>query len=143
MQCRIKLPILLIILECKYIRTTFVGFNTIDQYKKFTLVDLELIKRDLLNAFNIRQGQLVGRPGYGTTLWDYLFENQTQVTEQIIIDEVQRVAGGDPRLYIADVQLFPQLNGMLIQIDLTAVPSTDIERLSIFFDQLQRRASYV
>lgn len=123
--------------------TTFVGFNTIDQYKKFTLVDLELIKRDLLNAFNIRQGQLVGRPGYGTTLWDYLFENQTQVTEQIIIDEVQRVAGGDPRLYIADVQLFPQLNGMLIQIDLTAVPSTDIERLSIFFDQLQRRASYV
>jgi hypothetical protein len=56
--------------------TTFVGFNTQNQYKKFTLVDFELIKRDLLNAFNIRQGQLPGRPAYGTILWDYLFENQ-------------------------------------------------------------------
>jgi hypothetical protein len=47
---------------------TFIGFNTIDQNKKFTLLDFELIKRDLLNAFNIRQGQLVGRPGYGTVI---------------------------------------------------------------------------
>ena len=56
--------------------TTFVGFNTINQNKKFTLIDTELIKRDLLNAFNIRQGELVGRPGYGTVIWDYVFENQ-------------------------------------------------------------------
>ena len=62
--------------------TTFVGFNTQNQYKKFTLLDFELIKRDLLNAFNIRKGQLPGRPDYGTILWDYLFENQVEaVTE--------------------------------------------------------------
>ena len=61
--------------------TTFIGYNTIDQYKKFTLVDFELIKRDLLNAFNIQQGQLVGRPGYGTVIWNYVFENQTQETD--------------------------------------------------------------
>jgi len=36
--------------------STFIGFNTQNQYKKFTLVDTELIKRDLLNAFNITQG---------------------------------------------------------------------------------------
>ena len=42
---------------------TFIGFNTINQNKKFTLVDFELIKRDLLNAFNIRQGELVGSSG--------------------------------------------------------------------------------
>jgi phage baseplate assembly protein W len=53
--------------------TTFIGFNTINQNKYFTLTDFELIKRDLLNAFNIRQGELVGRPAYGTTLWDMLF----------------------------------------------------------------------
>ena len=60
--------------------TTFVGFNTQGQYKKFTLTDFELIKRDLLNAFNIRQGQLPGRPGYGTVLWDYLFEKDRKST---------------------------------------------------------------
>lgn len=122
---------------------TFIGFNTINQNKKFTLIDFELIKRDLLNAFNIRQGQLVGRPGYGTVLWDYIFENQTQETERQIVAEVQRVAGGDPRVYINGVELYPQQNGILIQINLTVVPTTDAQRLSIFFDQQQRSASYV
>jgi phage baseplate assembly protein W len=122
---------------------TFIGFNTQDQFKKFTLVDDALIKRDLLNALNIRQGQLVGRPGYGTALWDNLFENQTNETETAITREIQRVAGGDPRLQISEVDIFPQENGILIQILLTIVPSTDAERLSIFFDQQTRTASYI
>jgi phage baseplate assembly protein W len=122
---------------------TFIGFNTIDQNKKFTLVDFPLVKRDLLNAFNIRQGQLVGRPGYGTTIWDNLFENQTQETERYIYTEIQRVAGGDPRLYVSNVEVFPQQNGILIQLEVSIVPSTNAERLAIFFDQSQRRASYV
>jgi phage baseplate assembly protein W len=122
---------------------TFIGFNTQDQFKKFTLVDDALIKRDLLNALNIRQGQLVGRPGYGTALWDNLFENQTNETEAAITREIQRVAGGDPRLQISSIDIFPQENGMLIQLELIIVPSTDAERLSIFFDQQTRRASYI
>ena len=96
---------------------TFIGFNTQNQFKKFTLVDGELIKRDLLNAFNIIQGQLPGRPSYGTTLWDFLFENQDQVTMAAILREVQRVAGGDPRVYLTDANVFPQENGVLIELD--------------------------
>ena len=122
---------------------TFIGFNTINQPKKFTLTDFPLIKRDLLNALNIQQGQLVGRPGYGTVIWNYIFENQTQDTERAILQEIQRVAGGDPRLYIQAAELFPQENGLLIQIEISVVPSTDAERLSIFFDQETRRASYI
>lgn len=122
---------------------TFIGFNTQGQYKKFTLTGFELIKRDLLNAFNIRQGQLPGRPAYGTVLWDYLFENQVESLQRNIEAEVQRVAGGDPRIYINDVQVFPQENGMLLQVELTVVPSTNSEILSIFFDQQQRNATYI
>lgn len=122
---------------------TFIGFNTINQFKKFTLIDFDLIKQDLLNAFNIRQGQLPGRPGYGTVIWDYVFENQTQETERGITAEIQRVAGGDPRVFVNAVELFPQQNGILIQIEITVVPSTSAERLSIFFDQTQRRASFI
>jgi phage baseplate assembly protein W len=123
--------------------TTFIGFNTIDQFKKFTLTDFELIKRDLLNAFNIRPGQLPGRPAYGTTLWSFVFEPQTEQTQTSIQTEVQRVAGGDPRIFISEVQAFPQENGILIQIELTVVPTSTAEQLSIFFDQQQRIASYV
>lgn len=122
---------------------TFIGFNTQGQYKKFTLTDFPLIKRDLLNAFNIRQGQLPGRPEYGTVLWDFLFENQVEALQNSIQQEVQRVAGGDPRIYISDVQTYPQQNGILIELQLTVVPSTDAERLSIFFDLTQKQATYV
>jgi phage baseplate assembly protein W len=122
---------------------TFIGFNTQEQYKKFTLLDADLVKRDLLNGLNIRQGQLPGRPQYGTTLWDNLFENQSPNLVAAIEREIQRVAGYDPRIQIIETQVFPQENGMLIQIQLAIVPSTDAQQLSIFFDQQQRRASYV
>ena len=122
---------------------TFIGFNTQNQYKKFTLTDTELIKRDLLNAFNILQGQLPGRPTYGTTLWNILFENQDQTTMTAILAEIQRVAGGDPRLNLTDANIYPQENGVLIEIELQFVPNTDAELLSVFFDQQQRRASFV
>jgi hypothetical protein len=122
---------------------TFIGFNTQGQFKKFTLTDFELIKRDLLNAFNIRQGQLPGRPAYGTVLWDFLFENQLEELQNSIVIEVQRVAGGDPRIYISDTQVFPQENGILLEIELQVIPSDNAERLSIFFDLQQRSASYI
>jgi hypothetical protein len=111
---------------------TFIGFNTQNQFKKFTLTDAPLVKRDLLNAFNIRQGQLPGRPQYGTS-----------ETDNSILAEIQRVAGGDPRLQIGQVQIFNQQNGVLIQLEIVILPSTTAERLSIFFDQQSRTASYV
>jgi|TARA_R110000782_G_scaffold14784_1_gene43825 phage baseplate assembly protein W len=123
--------------------TTFRGFNTIGQTKKFTLLELDLVKRDLLNAFNIQQGQLVGRPGYGTILWNYIFENQTQDTERAILAEIQRVAGQDPRIYIQSAELFPQENGILIQIQLTMVPGQTTQFLNLYFDQQTRAATYL
>lgn len=124
--------------------TLFVGYSSIDQFKKFTLVDQELIKRDLLNAFNIRQGQLVGRPQYGTNLWDFMFESQMTDTESAIQEEIQRVVGGDPRIFITQpAEMFPQDNGLLIQLEVQFIPSSEALRLSIFFDVLERRASYL
>jgi phage baseplate assembly protein W len=122
---------------------TFIGFNTIGQNKKFTLTDFELIKRDLANALNIQQGELPGRPGYGTNIWSYVFENQTQQTMNDMLAELQRVAGGDPRVFLADAQVYPQDNGVLIELLVQVVPSTTAERLSIFFDQESRRASFI
>ena len=122
---------------------TFIGFNTINQNKKFTLVDFDLIKVDLLNAFNIRQGELPGRPGYGTIIWNYLFENQTTETQTAIVQEIQRVCGGDPRIYVSGIQIFPQDNGMLLQIGIAVVPGTTAQQLNIFFNGQQRSAAYV
>lgn len=121
----------------------FIGFNTQQQYKKFTLTDFELIKRDLLNAFNIQQGSLPGRPDYGTVLWSFLFDPQLEVLQTQVTNEVMRVAAGDPRIQIVSVQAYPQDNGMLLEVELQAIPSTNAERLQIFFDINSAQANMV
>lgn len=123
---------------------TFIGFSTIDNNNNCgTLVDSALIRRDLLNALNIQQGSIPGRPGYGTTLWGFLFEPQTPETQTGIVNELQRVIGGDPRLVLISAQPYPQQNGLLLEIEVQLVSSTTAERLSIFFDIQSRRASFV
>jgi phage baseplate assembly protein W len=122
---------------------TFIGFNTINQYKKFVLTDFALIKRDLLNYFNIRQGEKVGRPDVGTTMWNLIFEPQTEQTADLIIQEMQRIVGQDPRIYLSDATAYPQINGILVELEIQTVQGTNAERLSVFFDQQTRSASYV
>ena len=121
----------------------FIGFNTQGQYKKFTLTDDALVKRDFLNALNIQQGQLPGRPQYGTIIWENIFNNQSNELITNIENELQRVAGGDPRMQLTNIEVFPQENGLLLQVELQIVSSTTSERLRIFFDQETRTASYV
>jgi phage baseplate assembly protein W len=123
--------------------TTFVGFSTVNRPKQFTLTDYELIKQDLVNAFNIRQGSLPGRPAVGTVIWDFLFENQIEELQNNINQEIQRVVAQDPRITVASLDVFPQENGILIQLQVQTVQSTTAEMLSVFFDLQQRRASYV
>lgn len=123
--------------------TTFIGFSTVNRPRQFTLTDYDLIKQDLINAFNIRQGSVPGRPAVGTTIWAFLFENQIEELQNNITQEIQRVVAQDPRITITDLQVFPQENGMLIQLQVETVSSTTAEILSVFFDVQQRRASYV
>ena len=122
---------------------TFIGFNTINQNKKFTLLDFELVKRDLANALNIKQGEMPGLPSYGTTLWGFLFENQSPETETAILNEVQRVAAQDPRLFIASAESYAQDNGLRIELLVQVVPSSETELLTLFLDQTTRRAAFL
>jgi len=122
---------------------TFIGYSTVNRPRQSTLTDYDLIKQDLINAFNIRQGSLPGRPATGTVIWDFLFENQIEELQNNVLQEIQRVVAQDPRITVVQVQVFPQENGMLIQLQVQTVQSTTAEILSVFFDAQQRRASYV
>jgi hypothetical protein len=53
------------------------------------------------------------------------------------------VAGGDPRLQVVNSNIYVEDNGILIELEIQFVPSTDSQRLSIFFDQQTRVASFV
>jgi len=122
---------------------TYIGFNTIGQQKKFTLTDFELIKRDLANAFNIRQGELPGRPNYGTRIWGMMFENQVSDTQQLIQEEIMRLANQDPRCTVTQVTVYPQDNGILVEVQLQTRQNANVAQLLLFFDQTQQQATLV
>ena len=54
------------------------GFSTYNRNKKFSITDLDLIKQDLFNHFNIRRGEKLMNPNFGTIVWDLLFEPLTE-----------------------------------------------------------------
>jgi phage baseplate assembly protein W len=103
--------------------------------KKFALVDEQLVIQDFINAFNIKQGTKVGRPGYGTTLWDYVFDPSTADIISAIEDEVRRVASGDPRIQIATISVYPKENGILIELQMAVVPFNQAQLVSLFLNQ--------
>ena len=122
---------------------TFKGFSTINRPKRYSVTDLELIKQDLLNAFNIKPGELPGRPAVGSTIWSLLFENFTEDTANSLTREIEKTIAIDPRLALDDVQIFNKDNGVLIELSVVTVPGTTVETLQIFFDQSRGQARFV
>jgi phage baseplate assembly protein W len=109
--------------------------------KKFRLTDERLVVQDLINALNIRQGEKVGQPDYGTTIWGYVFDPNIQDTQLALETEIRRIASQDPRLMINYVNAYPQENGILMEVELSIVPFNQTELLSIFFDANSNSAS--
>jgi|TARA_R110000868_G_scaffold76422_1_gene219757 phage baseplate assembly protein W len=108
--------------------------------KKYRLVDQQLVIRDLLNALNIQQGTKVGQPGYGTTLWSFVFEPNTLDVQQQLESEIRRVAAQDPRIDLNSVKAFPQENGILLEVEMAIAPFNNALQLSVFFDANTSRA---
>jgi phage baseplate assembly protein W len=122
---------------------TYYGYSTIDNSKKFRLVDYELVKRDVLNSLSIKQGEKLGNPSYGTNVWGLIFEPQTDSTMKDLEYEMRRTVEQDPRVKVDDLQVYPQQNGVLVELFVTVLPTTEQQRLSLFFDQETQNANLV
>jgi len=109
--------------------------------KKYRLVDEALVVRDFVNALNIQQGQKVGNPGYGSTIWSFVFEPNDAQTQFRLEDEIRRIANGDPRLIINTVKSYPQENGILLEVELAIAPFNNAEILNVFFNSLTNTAT--
>ena len=114
---------------------TYRGFSTAQNAKKYTLTDFELAKQDLINYFNIRKGSKLMQPGFGTIIWDMLFEPLDEATQQTISQDVTRIVSYDPRLRVGQVAVTQQQTGFLIQITLSYVPSNQVAQIELNFDR--------
>lgn len=108
--------------------------QSINTGRKFRLVDTPLVIQDFVNALNIRQGEKVGNPQYGTRLWNFVFEPNTPDVQFQLQTEIQRVASLDPRLQIEYLRAYPQENGILLEMQVAVTPFNSASLLSVFFD---------
>jgi phage baseplate assembly protein W len=121
----------------------FKGFNTIGQHKKFTLTDRDLVIRDLLNALNIREGELPGKPEFGTGIWNYVFEPNLPETERRIVAEMQELIDADPRIVADNINAFSQENGIMIELRVRVLPNVEPETLKLLFNEESNTAEIV
>jgi phage baseplate assembly protein W len=111
--------------------------------KKFRTVDEQLVIQDLINSFNIAQGQKPGRPDYGTTLWSYVFEPNTVDVRKQLEYEISRIIELEPRIILNTLKTTNMESGIMIQLELAVTPFNNPTELAILFDQGTKTARVV
>ena len=112
------------------------GFSTVQgSFESTRVVDGDLIKRDLLNAFAIRKGEKVGSPAYGSGVLDLVMEPLTEEVKNLLIEEVTSTIKQDPRVALQQLVIDEYENGLQAQINLVYVQTNQSETLVINFDR--------
>ena len=95
----------------------YTGYSTVDPAAtSVRLYDYSLIKQDILNQFNTRQGERVMNPKFGTIIWDLLFEPFTGEVRDAIVEDVRRICTSDPRAVPIKMNIDQQEYGLLLEI---------------------------
>lgn len=112
----------------------FLGLNTVDRVRApFTLVDSDLVKRDLMNEFYTKKGERVMRPNHGSIIWDLLMDPASPELEQQIKDDVERIVSHDPRVKLIDTVVFMLENVIRVDIVLEFKPNLAQDTLYLTF----------
>lgn len=114
---------------------TYRGFSTLQSRKNYVLTDFELARQDLINYFNIRRGEKLMQPTFGSIIWDQLFEPLDEATQQLITADVTKIVSYDPRLSVGQVAVTQEDHGFLIQLTLAYVPTNQQTTLMLMFDR--------
>jgi phage baseplate assembly protein W len=101
----------------------------------FSTVNVETVKRDLLNHIYTIPGERVMQPNFGTRIPLLAFQPLDQTTLKIIEDDLRMVVNYDPRVKLVDIALvpLPDNNAIVALIDLIYVQLDVPETLKLEF----------
>lgn len=112
------------------------GFSTVNSSSiSSKLYDFDLIKQDLLNQLYIRKGERVMSPGFGTIIWDILFDPLTEETKNLISEDLYAILTSDPRVVPTKINIDEFQNGLVIEVELTVLETNQVENLTLTFDR--------
>lgn len=101
--------------------------------KSFGVVDINLVKLDLLNHIYTRRGERLMMPTFGTRIPDLPFEPLDEVTLDILRDDLVTVFNFDPRVQLLELSILPDYDSnsvvaacRLLFIELNMVDNLDL-----------------
>jgi len=113
---------------------TYKGFSTLGNSRNFRLTDFDLIKQDIFNHFNIRKGEKLMRPNFGTIIWNVLYEPFTEDLKSVIVQDVQTIAAYDPRVSFDNIIITEYDQGIQIELQLRYVLTNQTNAMLLRFN---------
>ena len=114
------------------------GFSTVGRNKKFRLTDFELIKQDLINHFQIRKGEKLMNPNFGTIIWNVLYDPFTPELKSAIVDDIKAIAAYDPRVSIDNVIVTEYETGIQIELEMRYLQTNQTNLMNLRFNNQSR-----
>ena len=115
------------------------GYSTVNRdFGPFSITDRDLIIQDLLNHLNIRKGEKLHNPNFGTIIWNRLFEPLTTALKNEIKADIDRIISYDPRFSVVSdtlIQDSPDGMGLLLNFSLQFADESKVVDLSVMFDK--------
>ena len=123
------------------------GFNTVDRdYGPYHLKDNVLVIRDLLNHLNIRKGEKLMNPSFGTIIWQSMFEPLTPALRAAITDDINNLVAYDPRIKQLNRVVIEDWDGgmgITLKIDITFAATNELANLTLRFNNHDQRITLI
>jgi phage baseplate assembly protein W len=114
---------------------TYKGFSSKESNSGFKIFDIDIVKQDIVNHFNIRKGEKLMNPEFGTIIWDILFEQFTPEIRNLVVKDVETIINYDPRISINSIGVDTTDQGIRVQADITYLPFNVNEKMTFDFDK--------
>ena len=108
-------------------------------------MDFDLIKQDLLNTLNTRQGSRVMLPREGCMIWELLYEPLTVMVKQDIVQNLSDIVAKDSRLTLHAINIIAaeDQNSITAELQVTFSKTNQLAVMRITFDLQSAMASVV
>ena len=101
------------------------------------LYDIELVKQDILNHFNILKGEKLENPNFGTNIWLYLMDPLDDETRNAVIEEVEAIINYDPRVEMDSIEVNDYEQGLQVKVSILYTGYGLGESMDLLFDSQQ------
>jgi len=101
------------------------------------LYDIELVKQDILNHFNILKGEKLENPNFGTNIWLYLMDPLDDETRNAVIEDVEEIVNYDPRVEMDSIEVNDYEQGLQVKVSILYTGYGLGESMDLLFDSQQ------